>query len=153
MPDHKPPILAHPSTGAGPSALARVGRGLAPWQWITLVVLSLTGVAAFGLAPDTTLETVPTRTVVRALPVPAFDVADDAAGLYWREERVQRGDTIGALLARAGVHDAEAMHFLRSDATARPLYQLQSSMDSAHYQDQMPMHCLPGRSPRSRRYR
>ena len=88
------------------------------------MVLSLTGVAAFGLAPDTTLETVPTRTVVRALPVPAFDVADDAAGLYWREERVQRGDTIGALLARAGVYDAEAMHFLRSDATARPLYQL-----------------------------
>lgn len=87
-------------------------------------MLSLTGVAAFGLAPDTTLETVPTRTVVRALPVPVFDIENDAVGLYWREERVQRGDTIGALLARAGVDDPEAMQFLRSDATARPLYQL-----------------------------
>ncbi len=124
MPDYKPPILAHPFADAGPSAKTLAGRGLAPWQWVALIVLSLTGVAAFGLAPDTTLETVPTRTVLRALPVPAFDIENDPAGLYWREERVQRGDTIGALLSRAGVDDAEAMQFLRTDAAARPLYLL-----------------------------
>ncbi len=104
--------------------LARIGRRLDAWQWATLAVLSLTGAAAFGLAPDTTLETIPTRSVVRALALP--DIAPVAAPgeLYWREERVQRGDTIGGLLARAGVDDPEAMQFLITDPTARPLYQL-----------------------------
>jgi len=124
LPPRESPILAHPSPAPTPSLPARVGRWLAPWQWAALAVLSFTGVAAFGLAPDTTLETIPTRTVLRALPVPAFDIENDTAGLYWREERVQRGDTIGALLSRAGMDDAEAMQFLRTDTTARPLYQL-----------------------------
>ena len=104
--------------------LARLGQWLAPWQWAALAILSFTGVAAFGLAPGTMLETVPTRTVQRALVVPAIDVSGVPPGLFWREERVQRGDTIGALLARAGVVDTEAMQFLRTDANARPLYQL-----------------------------
>ncbi len=87
------------------------------------MVLGLSAVAAFGTAPDTVLETVPTRLVERSLPVPALKEDDDGA-TYWREERVQRGDTIGSLLARAGVNDPEAMQYLRTDAAARPLYQL-----------------------------
>lgn len=95
-----------------------------PGQWLAIVVLSLSGVAAFGLAPDTALETVPTRNVVRALPIPVLAESDEAGSTYWREERVQRGDTIGSLLARAGVDDADALQFLRTDPAARPLYQL-----------------------------
>lgn len=87
-------------------------------------MLSMSGVAAFGLAPDTTLETVPTRNVERALPAPALAESDEAAVTYWREERVRRGDTIGSLLARAGVDDPDALQFLRTDPAARPLYQL-----------------------------
>ncbi|MFO1322942.1 MAG: peptidoglycan DD-metalloendopeptidase family protein [Burkholderiales bacterium] len=94
-----------------------------PGQWLALAVLSLSAVAAFGLAPGTTLDTVPTRTIVRALPLPAVAEATNET-TYWREERVQRGDTIGALLARAGVDDPDAMAFLRSNAAARPIYQL-----------------------------
>jgi len=124
LPESQPPILAHPSTATRPSALARIGRRLDAWQWAMLAILSLTGAAAFGLAPDTTLETIPTRSVVRALALPAIAPAAASAELYWREERVQRGDTIGGLLARAGVDDPEAMQFLRTDPTARPLYQL-----------------------------
>ncbi|MFO1396175.1 MAG: peptidoglycan DD-metalloendopeptidase family protein [Burkholderiales bacterium] len=97
---------------------------LSPGQWVALAILSLSTVAAFGIAPDTVIETVPTRTVIRALPVPAIAEPADADAVYWREERVQRGDTIGALLARAGVEDAQAMQFLRTDPSARPLYQL-----------------------------
>ena len=124
MPASKPLILAHPPHGPWPSWLTRVGRWLAPWQWAVLAALSFTGVAAYGLAPGTTLEFVPTRTVQRALVMPAIDVPGAPPGLFWREERVQRGDTIGALLARAGVVDTEALQFLRTDARARPLYQL-----------------------------
>ncbi|MBK9117667.1 MAG: peptidoglycan DD-metalloendopeptidase family protein [Betaproteobacteria bacterium] len=95
-----------------------------PGHWLAIAVLSLSGVAAFGLAPDTTLPTVATRTVERALPLPALPDDDAAAAVYWREERVLRGDTIGSLLARAGVDDADAMRFMRTSPDARPLYQL-----------------------------
>ncbi|HVF65779.1 MAG TPA: peptidoglycan DD-metalloendopeptidase family protein [Casimicrobiaceae bacterium] len=99
----------------------RLGAG----QWAAVVVLALTGVAAFGIAPDTSLETdLPLRTVVTPLPLPAMQPLADPGSPYWREERVQRGDTIGSLLARAGVDDPLAMSFLRIDARARALYQL-----------------------------
>lgn len=92
---------------------------------IAIAVLALTGVAAFGIAPDTTLDLRPGRVVERPLPLPddAEPVAP-ATGPYWREERVRRGDTIGSLLARAGVDDPAAMVFLRTNPSARPLYQL-----------------------------
>jgi murein DD-endopeptidase MepM/ murein hydrolase activator NlpD len=95
-----------------------------PGQWLAIVVLSVSAVAAFGLAPDTVLETIPTRNIVRALPIPVLPPSDDVSPTYWREERVQGGDTIGSLLARAGVEDADAMQFLRTNPAARPLYQL-----------------------------
>jgi murein DD-endopeptidase MepM/ murein hydrolase activator NlpD len=94
-------------------------------------VLGLSGVAAFGLAPDTTLEAAPVHTILRELPNPvaaALDAADaDAAtpaARYWREGRIRRGDTIGSVLARLAVDDPEAIAFLHTDPAARPLYQL-----------------------------
>ena len=87
-------------------------------------MLCLAGVAAFGITPDTALDTVTVQRVSRALPVPAFVEVSDVDDRYWREERVQRGDTIGSLLARAAVDDSEAMQFLRADPAARALYQL-----------------------------
>ena len=87
----------------------------------------MSGVAAFGLAPGTTLPTTsrrgrsgaicPTGGVRRARATPARPG-------YWREERIRRGDTIGSVLARLGVDDPEALEFLRTDPAARALYQL-----------------------------
>jgi murein DD-endopeptidase MepM/ murein hydrolase activator NlpD len=90
---------------------------------VAVVVSALSAVAAFGLAPGTTLETIPTERIVRDLPLPEVTplVTDDT---YWREERVRRGDTLGSVLARLGVDDAAAQRFLRTDARARALYQL-----------------------------
>ena len=100
-------------------------RVLSLRRLVLLAVLALAGVAAFGITPDTTLDTVPTVDVVRDLPLPALrGRARASADAYWREERVQPGDTIGALLARAGVEDTDALAFLRTDPAARPLYQL-----------------------------
>jgi murein DD-endopeptidase MepM/ murein hydrolase activator NlpD len=85
--------------------------------------MALGVVAAFGLAPDTTLDTVPRMKITRELALPAIAPPGADEG-YWREESVRRGDTLGSVLARVGVDDAAAQSFLRSDARARPLYQL-----------------------------
>jgi murein DD-endopeptidase MepM/ murein hydrolase activator NlpD len=88
-------------------------------------VLALCGVAAFALVPGTTLPAPPVTTIVRGLPLPALEPLD--AGVnpsYLREGRIERGDTIGSVLARLQVVDPEALAFLRTDPAARPLYQL-----------------------------
>jgi murein DD-endopeptidase MepM/ murein hydrolase activator NlpD len=120
----QPPSVAQPTAAADGERRVRLWSAPSPRQWLLIVALSLSGAAAFGLAPDTTLETVPTRLVERTLPLPRVDEGAADAASYWQEERVQRGDTIGSLLARAGVEDAQAMQFMRVDPAARPLYQL-----------------------------
>ncbi|MEP6677708.1 MAG: peptidoglycan DD-metalloendopeptidase family protein [Betaproteobacteria bacterium] len=109
---------------AGAAALRVARHAVTPWQALAIVVLGLSGVAAFGLAPDTVLETVPTRLVQRALALPELAALPSSQRIYWREERVRRGDTIGSLLARANVDDAPALTYMRTDSAARPLYQL-----------------------------
>jgi murein DD-endopeptidase MepM/ murein hydrolase activator NlpD len=117
---NKPGILSQPFRGA-----VRVFAHLvSPGQALAIVVLGLAGVAAFGITPDTSLDTLSVRSISRALPLPAVAPTEGADERYWREERVERGDTIGSLLARASVVDADAMEFVRTDPTARALYQL-----------------------------
>ena len=84
-------------------------------------------VAAFGIAPDTVTDTITRSAVVEerhaacrhdSWPQPELQT-------YWREERIQRGDTLAALLWRAcSIDDAEAMASLRSAPETRVLYQL-----------------------------
>lgn len=94
-------------------------------QWLAVGVLALCGgVAAFGIAPGTTLDTVPTVLVSRPLELPAIAPVPAEPPRYWAEDRIQRGDTVGSVLARLGVDDPAALALLRSDPLARPLYQL-----------------------------
>ena len=122
-PAREPRILAD---RIGRAAAPIVRLRVAPWQAITVAVLALCGVAAFGLAPGTTTDQVPTTLTVRALAAPAAAEATTAPAVdaYWREERVRRGDTIGELLARAGIDDPKLRAVVRSDPAARALYQL-----------------------------
>ena len=80
-------------------------------------------VAAFGIAPDTVTENVlatPVVEIVTLAPVSA-PTADET---YWREERIQRGDTFASLLSRLRIEDADAVRFLRVSAEAKGLRQL-----------------------------
>lgn len=76
------------------------------WQ-LLVAAFSLFGVvAAFGIAPDTVPDQVPTQTLVQDLKLPepaSTDVADADSFDFWMEERIQRGDTIASLLDRLGV--------------------------------------------------
>lgn len=121
MISHKPRILAQ----ALDVAFRAIAHSISPGQALAIAVLGLAGVAAFGITPDTSLDSQWIRSISRPLPVPAIAAAvDSPSDRYWREERVQRGDTIGSLLARASVSDPDAMEFLRTDPSARSLYQL-----------------------------
>jgi murein DD-endopeptidase MepM/ murein hydrolase activator NlpD len=117
---HKPRILSQP--------FRPVVRGFAsivsPGQALAIVVLGLAGVAAFGITPDTTLDAPSVRRISRPLTLPVIATTDANDAHFWIEERVERGDTIGSLLARASVVDIDAMEFLRTDPDARALYQL-----------------------------
>jgi hypothetical protein len=80
--------------------LKQIGGQVSPVRIVAGVVLMGAGiVAAFGLAPGTMLPDTPTQLVRRDLTSPALQplVRDNG---YWREERIQRGDTMGSVLAR-----------------------------------------------------
>jgi len=81
-------------------------------------------VAAFGIAPGTITEPVSRTQVVEDIPLPALAPSVETDAGYWREERIQRGDTLGALLARLGAADPEALQFLRGTRAARGMHQL-----------------------------
>ena len=81
-------------------------------------------VAAFGIAPDTIVESVPVNTVVEELTLPPLAPASDGVPAFTREERIQRGDTVASLLARLQVDDPAAAKFLRDNKQAKALYQL-----------------------------
>lgn len=121
MQAHKPSILSQPFR----VAVGALARFISPGQALAIAVLGLAGVAAFGITPDTSLDTHAVRSISRALPLPPLaELAAPDEHHYWREERVERGDTIGSLLARAAVTDQDALEFVRTDAAAKALYQL-----------------------------
>lgn len=78
--------------------------------------------AAFGTAPDSAEIRDYQRIVVEQLPV-ALDVSTATeSNSYVREERIQRGDTVAALLSRLGVQDEQAFAYLRQQPDTQPLF-------------------------------
>ena len=104
-------------------------RTLSPHGLRWLLVLSalplLGVVGAFGIAPDTATDTLDRQRVVTPVELAPISVQPDEAVLrFWREERIQRGDTIGTLLSRLQVDDAEALAYLARNRDLKALRQL-----------------------------
>jgi len=97
-----------------------------PLRWlVALSTLPLLGMAvAFGIAPASDPRPVELKTVIEGLALPQADALNPGDDTYWREVRIQRGDTIGSLLNRLQIEDAAAVNFLRSAKDAKTLYQL-----------------------------
>lgn len=95
-------------------------------RWLVAVSsLPLFGmVAAFGIAPETETRQIPVRTVIESLQLPNFTPSADPAGNFWHEERIQRGDSISALLDRLNVNDEDITGFLQSAKDSKSLRQL-----------------------------
>ena len=95
-------------------------------RWfVTLSTLPLLGVVtAFGIMPQTDMLSATQQTVVEEIVLPAAEQSTPVSTTFWRNERVQRGDTVAELLRRLNVDDATASDYLRKSKTAEGLRQL-----------------------------
>ena len=93
------------------------------WAGFGVVGVSLFSmVAAFGTVNDSRSTDIPRQQVVEQLALPSLNAADDREQSFLREERVQRGDTVMALLQRLGVDDPAAVAYLKGNSTAQTLF-------------------------------
>lgn len=89
--------------------------------WLSSV--PLLGIAgAFAVVGQQQRTPVDTVAVVDELTVPNLQSA--APDVYWREERIQQGDSLGSLLSRMGVSDPAALQYLRKQTELSGLKQL-----------------------------
>ncbi|MBA0916656.1 MAG: M23 family metallopeptidase [Nitrosospira sp.] len=95
-------------------------------RWsIALASLPLFGmVAAFGIAPDTSLKDVSVQQVILNLDLPETSSSAIADTTFWRQERIQRGDTVAALLSRFEVNNLDAANFLHEARKIKAMHQL-----------------------------
>jgi murein DD-endopeptidase MepM/ murein hydrolase activator NlpD len=89
-----------------------------------LVLPLLVLVAAFSFAPGNRTASVEQTQVVDHLVLPSFEPNGEAAAGFWREERIQRGDTVAALLARLGADREDAAALTHAARSARAVRQL-----------------------------
>src|SRR5690606_11913104 len=85
-------------------------------RWfVTLSAMPLLGVVtAFGLVPQSDLGLAPTRVAIEEIALPKAAPNINTVASFWRNERVQRGDTVDELLRRLNVEDADASTYLRT---------------------------------------
>jgi len=99
-------------------------------------------IAALAAAPAALdLDSMQSQPIAQTVQTPSvtaqLDEITQRRESFLREARVQRGESVGTLLARMGVDDADAVQFVRVDAQARPLVRLaqgrlvQADIDSA----------------------
>ena len=120
-------MITHKSTILTQSVRASARRkASAPTavDWLGVALFGVCAIAACSLVANTAPEMAPVEVIRLDLLQPVVSVIPAEATGYWREDRVRRGDTIGSVLARLGVDDPAALEFLRTNPSARPLYQL-----------------------------
>ncbi len=103
-----------------PSILSKKGgaqKGASEGKFAVRVIAGLVGlfavVGAFAIAPNTQTENVDVRTVVENLPA-SIETPAAAVHDYWRETRIERGDTLSSMLARMEVNPEDAAAVLES---------------------------------------
>ena len=95
-------------------------------RWfVAMSSLPLLGVVtAFGIVPQNEITTTKLKTVVEDVTLPTITPVAGSTATFWRNERVQRGDTVAELLRRLNVEDAAANEYLRSNQAAESFRQL-----------------------------
>jgi murein DD-endopeptidase MepM/ murein hydrolase activator NlpD len=81
-------------------------------------------VAAFGIAPDTSIEGLPVEDVILSLELPEATPIPPVNMTFWRQESIQSGDTIATLLSRLGINSQDSAGFLRDARDVKAMHQL-----------------------------
>jgi murein DD-endopeptidase MepM/ murein hydrolase activator NlpD len=93
---------------------------------VFLAVCAFGATAVAPMAPDP--SDIPVKSIAQNLDLP--NLADQIAALqqdqqqFIHEERIRAGDSLGSVLTRLGVDDAQAQNFIRSDKLARGVLSL-----------------------------
>ena len=95
-------------------------------RWfVAMSSLPLLGVVtAFGIVPQNEITPAQLKTVVEEIALPHVIQTPSSVVTFWRNERVQRGDTVGELLRRLNVEDVAANEYLHSAQVAESFRQL-----------------------------
>ena len=110
------------------SILAQRIAGLMPvrrtaFAAVLLAAPALGIVTAFGIAPSTMVDALPRVERVADIPLPEMPPSQaPQAQRFSAQDRVMRGDTLAAILARVGIRDEAALAFLRSDPVGRSIF-------------------------------
>src|SRR3990167_779663 len=105
-----------------PSQERKMPKSKTKLRWfITLSTMPLLGVVtAFGLVPQSDLGLNSTRIAIEQIALPKVAPSVNTIASFWRNERVQRGDTVVELLRRLNIEDTAASAYLRTASeTAR----------------------------------
>jgi murein DD-endopeptidase MepM/ murein hydrolase activator NlpD len=93
---------------------------------VATVLIFFFGVAtAFGITPGASTGNVPLTRVIEDITRNNLSPVE-TPGVYTQQDQVRSGDTLAALLFRMGVDDQAALGFIRTNATARVIYQQMS---------------------------
>lgn len=95
-------------------------------RWfVTLSTMPLLGVVtAFGLAPQSVIGLDSGKITIEEIALPKASSAAASVAAFWRNERVQRGDTVAELLRRLNVEDTAASSYLRTASEAKSFREL-----------------------------
>jgi len=109
-----------------PSQERKMPKSKTKLRWfITLSTMPLLGVVtAFGLVPQSDLGLNSTRVAIEQIALPKIAPNVNTITSFWRNERVQRGDTVVELLRRLNIEDAAASAYLRTAPDAESFRRL-----------------------------
>lgn len=95
-------------------------------RWfVTLSTMPLLGVVtAFGLVPQSEIGPDSGKVTIEEITLPKTSPGATSAAAFWRNERVQRGDTVAELLRRLNIEDAAASNYLRTAGDAESFRKL-----------------------------
>jgi murein DD-endopeptidase MepM/ murein hydrolase activator NlpD len=84
----------------------------------------LSVVTAFGLVPHNEISAVGSKIIAESLVLPEINATPTTATHFWRNERVQKGDTLSVLLTRLNIQDEVASEFLRTNKSVESFRKL-----------------------------
>ena len=108
-------------------------------RWILAIsCLPLFGIyAAFGIAPQTLVGSIPTAMVVEEVMLPITDNVATTASNFWYKEHVRNDDTLNSVLSRLNIRNRDDIDFIRNDAVAseiasalKPGHEIESETDA-----------------------